>query len=311
MDIKRISVDNQINFGVRVRGNRQIKALYREIKDSAGPFIEKNKPLFTSIQTLGEFIAKAMNKIRSSKLVPECNWAQFKEVKRLRLGELCENREEYFYLQDKSQQYFSNQEAREYAEEIAPLFAVPEKLKPAYSAYLKLSNDIENGLKGALPLRLDEKWKNLRDGSNKLAFTTSDYTSVEYYLDDIKQNIKQLKERKDILNYFRYASKKMNGHINHFNKDLPLIRAHYKEAYKTYTENMLTPEEMKVLEKNHSQQIISRCVSRFNNHHAVRNTQLTQADNAEIDEILAKQKQAIENLWNKIETSKKEYFNNL
>ncbi len=303
MQVQPVSDNNNQTFGTRIK-NRQIKGIVGEIKEVSKPFLEEQKPQIDLIYKLRQKLDSAINSLWGYISVPKYNTAEFKEAKRLHLGELDHNLEEYNYLFEKSQKWFVTPEVAKYAEEIRQFFVVPKQLQEPYSAYKQLQMDIHNGLNGRnFPNKLKEKFEALREGRSKLSCLTGIYS-------DVKQ------ERKNVNIYlstgvrnpehFKRSLANIKEAVEFHKEHLGEFKQRISQAGDLYEQNALTPDDYALISTNPQQRIISRCVSKFNK--KVAGVNLSKEDNIAINEQLQKQKEAIETLWHKIEASKKETF---
>lgn len=89
---------------------------------------------------------------------------------------------------------------------------------------------------------------------------------------------------------------------------MPQINEAISEAEKIYTETPVTDDDIVLLSQLHkpAQRVISRNVSKFNN--KVKDISLNAEQAQALNELLDKQKTAIEALWNKIEEGKRNAF---
>ena len=296
--------DYQQSFRTGIK-NETINGIVNEAKSVSEPFLTTHKPLIERIYTLRKNFAKDLSVLNNYINIPEYKTTDFKEVKRLRLGEIDSLLQEFFYLSEKSERWFvSSDVATKYAEEIGPLFDVPECLSDSFFAYKQLQKDIYNGLNGRnLPKNLKEKFYGLNEGEKKLGLITSPYNSVERE----KRNIDiYCSSGENNIDKFRYSLNNMKDSINFHNEYLSDINKRFSQAESIYNQYALTQEDIKLISSNPQQKIISRCVSKFNK--KVAGVSLTEEDNIAIDKRLKQQEEVLEILYNKIEVCKKNTF---
>ena len=112
---------------------------------------------------------------------------------------------------------------------------------------------------------------------------------------------------KDIAEYKRHALEAERGMEMH-KQCLTEIEQAVEKAENLDKNGLFTEEDYNLLNSipKRGQQVISRNAKRFND--IASKTQLSENESKQLDDILKKQKELIEDLWNKIEADKKGYF---
>ena len=101
---------NQTNF----KGAELNKRAAQELETVVKPFLAKYKR--PQDETLLDEIRKKSEKLRARKIKPAYQPNEFKEAKRLHLGELDANLDEFKYLSGKSKQWFAGNDAKALAD---------------------------------------------------------------------------------------------------------------------------------------------------------------------------------------------------
>jgi len=134
---------NQISFKGGNVGNT-MPELIKFMKETIEPFIKETDPLFDKAFNLSEKIDYTVGEFVSEKI--KFNPLEFREVKRLRIDELQQNIDEYRYLLDQSDNYYSTKETSDYAHNLCNYFEVPAFLRKPYYAFCKMKKETEQGL---------------------------------------------------------------------------------------------------------------------------------------------------------------------
>ena len=82
--------------------------LIKFMKETIEPFIKETDPFFEKAFKVSENITRVVGDFNPERV--EFKPLEFKEVKRLRIDELQQNIDEYRYLSDKSDNYYSTKE---------------------------------------------------------------------------------------------------------------------------------------------------------------------------------------------------------
>ncbi len=297
---------NNINF----KSNSLNKHATETLETVVIPFLKEYDPKTMELwNEAHQYIRGITQKI--PKLQPEVSPAEFREAKRLRLGEFDANEKEFSYLHNKAHQWFAGKEAPIIADEMmnSANFEVPFFLRGAFAAYKKLQMDINNGLANMTLNKLapDIAQKKEALAGARLGFGVPyiKYGKVENYAKDLQKMVEE-----DTLTEpaFDIIESTIRTNIFEHKQELPEIKSIIEEARATYKANQLTPEDEEVLSGLHlpAQRVISRNVSKFNNE--VRGIELNEDREYLITETLNNQKRALERLWNSIEWGKKQTF---
>lgn len=312
--MKILPINNRVNFNGALINKKAAKEIETVIK----PFLKEYNP---NTEELMEKVCKRRNLIRTPFFVlPAFDPAEFKEAKRLRLGEWSANQSEFNYLEEKSKKWYAGEDAALMAVNIrqSGIFDVPDFLGEAPEAFKNLKRDIKNGLKNMTFAKLAPsiyaKDKKLERADFNLGFPYLYYSNILRQTASLEEKVKN-----DSLTIEAYteAKNKIEYLINKHKKIMPQINEAISEAEKIYTETPVTDEDIALLSQLHkpAQRVISRNVSKFNN--KVKDINLNSEQAQALNELLGKQKVSIEALWNKIEEgktnafSRQEYINNI
>ena len=297
---------SQVSFKCGKVGNTasEITAYMRE---TVKPFLDETEPFFQKAFNLSEKIGTAVREFNPKEI--KFNPLEFKEVKRLRLDELHNNKQEYYYLLKKSDNFYSTKETNDYAWGLFDYFSTPEFLSEPYNAFRKMKTDTEHGLKNIklekLYPKLNEKVQNVYRTGSRSAMGMSGYTHA--YI--MNKNFDKLAEKGivDIFEYKRLAQEAERGMEQH-KKYLPEIEQAVCEAEKLYQNGLFTEADYDLLNSipKRGQRVISRNAKKFND--VASKTQLNENESKQLDDVLKKQEELITDLWNKIEVDKKAYF---
>ncbi len=298
---------NQTSF----KGAELNKRAAQELETVVKPFLAQYKhPQYDSL--MRQLAAKLQQFADSNVYIqPNYNTKQFKEVSRLKLGELDTNLEEFEYLTKKSENWFAGNNARAVAQTIKKygLFEAPDFLSDAFGFYQKLKMDIKNGLvnmtyKKLAPEQYTKEVK-LYNAQQNLFMSSSWYLDVDYYTKRIQKNLDNNSLTENI---YVDSIQKISNAIKTHKRLLPNIKEATESAETINKEISVTPEDKAILSNLHkpAQRVISRNVSRFNE--KVKNIKLSNEQENFLKELFKKQKAAIENLWNSIEEGKKAAF---
>ncbi|MFR1672491.1 MAG: hypothetical protein ACLSWI_06050, partial [Candidatus Gastranaerophilaceae bacterium] len=177
------------------KGAELNKRAAQELETVVKPFLAQYKrPQYNSLmEQLG---AKLQQFTASNKYIqPNYNPNQFKEVSRLKLGELDTNLEEFEYLAKKSENWFAGNDARTVAQTIrkSGLFEAPDFLSGAFGFYQKMKMDIKNGLVNMTYKKLAPeqyaKEQTIYNAQQNLLMSSSWYVDVDSYTKRIQKNL--------------------------------------------------------------------------------------------------------------------------
>lgn len=297
---------NQISFKGGNVGNTKPE-LIKFMKETIEPFIKETDPLFDKASnlrgkidyTVGEFVSE---KIKFKPL-------EFKEVKRLRIDELQQNIDEYRYLLDKSDNYYSTKETSDYAHNLCDYFEVPAFLRKPYYAFCKMKKDTEHGLVNINLTKLFPELAKKRydiytvgsDAGMGLGGYTGAYHMNKRFNEMLENGVINIAE------YKKTALEAERGMEQH-KKYLPQIEEAVNKAENLYQNGLFTEADYELLNSipKRAQQVISRNAKKFND--IASKTELSENESKQLDDILKYQKELITDLWNKIEVDKKAYF---
>lgn len=299
---------NQTSF----KGAELNKRASQELETVVKPFLAKYKRPHD--ETLLDEIRKKIEKLRARRIKPTYLTYQpneFKEAKRLHLGELDTNLDEFNYLAGKSKQWFAGKDARALADSIkkSGLFAAPDFLAAPLNFYKKLKTDIKNGLTNMTFEKLAPQQYNNRNSlsiaEGELELNTLWYDRVQGQAERLQIQLENNTLTED---FFAEKMAKIRNAIDIHKKLLPDIEKATIEAETINKQVCVTPEDENILTNLHkpAQRVISRNVSKFNK--KVQNIKLSNEQENSLNELFNKQKSAIENLWNTIEEGKKATF---
>lgn len=293
------------------KGAELNKRAAQELETVVKPFLAQYKrPQYDSL--MKQLGAKLEQFTVSNKYIhPNYNPNQFKEARRLKLGELDTNLEEFEYLEKKSENWFAGNYARTMAQKIrkSGLFEVPDFLSGAFGFYQKLKMDIKNGLVNMTYKKLAPeqyaKEQKIYNAQQNLFMSSSWYVDADFYGKHIQEHIQNDSLTEQI---YKFAKDKISRAIKTHKDLLPAIKNATESAETINKEISVTPEDTTILNNLHkpAQRVISRNVSKFNE--KVQNIKLSNEQENLLNELFKKQKAAIEKLWNSIEEGKKAAF---
>jgi len=287
------------------------KRAVQELETVVKPFLsEYYRPQYSNLLAQLDTKLKQFKSVNSH-IQPNYKPAEFKEVKRLKLGDLGANLDEFEYLEKKADKWFAGENAVSLGKEIrkSGLFEVPDFLEGAFGFYKKLKLDIKNGLKNMTYEKLAPaqyaKEQKLYNTTSNLFMSSNWYIDVDFYGKRIQKNLENHTLTENI---YTNAKENITRAIKTHKKLLPDIKEATDTAEAINKEIFVTPEDEAVLKQLHkpAQRVISRNVSRFNKE--VQNIRLSNEQEIFLNELLEKQKTAIEKLWNTIEEGKKVTF---
>lgn len=300
------NTQNQINF----KNTGLNKQAMQELETVAKPFLAQyQRPKDISLL---EEISKKLQKLNvCQNIIPEYNPNEFKEVKRLHLGDLGSNLDEFDYLAKKSKKWYAGRDASIMARTIVKsgLFEVPDFMAAPFNFYKQLKVDIKNGLTNITIDKLAphqyEKWEKLKIAERELIYNNMRYEEVYCQSNYLKDLVDNNTLTEDSFAKIRAIIK--NAVDFHTNKKLELEKN--TEMANDINQNIsVSDEDENLLNNIHkpAQRVISRNVSKFNK--KVQNTSLNIEQQNFIEELLNNQKVAIENLWHSIEKGKRLTF---
>ena len=297
---------NQMSFKGGSVGNT-MPEIINFMKETIEPFIKETDPLFDKAFNLSEKIGYTVREFVSEKI--KFNPLEFREVKRLRLDELHNNKQEYYYLLKKSDNYYCSKETSDYALGLFDYFSAPAFLRDEYNAFYKMKKDTEHGLQNInleklYPELAKKKYDIGMVGSNA-GMGMSGYTHAYH----MNKRFNEMLENGviNIAEYKKTALEAERGMEQH-KKYLPEIEEAIKKAENLDKNGLFTEEDYDLLNgiPKRGRQVISRNAKKFND--IASKTELSENESKQLDDILKKQKELIEDLWNKIEVDKKAYF---
>ena len=297
---------NQVSFKSGKIGNT-MPELIEYMGKTIKPFLEETDSLFDKAFNLSEKIGYTVGEFVSEKI--KFNPLEFREVKRLRLDELHNNKQEYDYLLKKSDNIYCSKETSDYALGLFDYFSAPAFLRDEYNAFYKMKKDTEHGLQNInleklYPELAKKKYDIGMVGSNA-GMGMSGYTHAYH----MNKRFNEMLENGviNIAEYKKTALEAKRGMEQH-KKYLPEIEQAIEKAENLDKNGLFTEEDYNLLNgiPKRGQQVISRNAKKFND--IASKTQLSENESKQLDDILKKQKELIEDLWNKIEADKKGYF---
>ena len=305
------AVYNKIQFTGGIP-EKSMQELFEYMEKTVKPFLKEYSPLFDRGHNISTKITEETKNFEPETI--EFKPAEFKEAKRLRLDELDANIKEFFYLLNKSDPYvkfYSTEETHKYAWDLlsSGMFRVPLFVRDAYEAYSKMITDTQNGLKNMtlekLYPGLSNKKESIHLSGMNAGMGLSGYTDV--YLIN-KRFFEYLKKGITDVNVYRKLAKEAERGIQTHNKELPDIEKAVADAENTYKTEMFIEYDYNLLWgiPKRAQQVISRNAKKFND--VASKTELDANEESQLDHIIKRQKELIEDLWNRIEADKKAYF---
>ena len=297
---------NQVSFKSGKIGNT-IPEITKYMKETIKPFLDETDPLFVRTHNIGNKIRTAVKEFKPKEI--KFNPLEFREVKRLRIDELYNNIQEYNYLLDKSKNFYSTGETRDYAWDLFDYFSAPAFLREPYKAFCKMKTDTEHGLKNInlekLFPELAKKKYDIGMAGSRTAMGMSGYTHAYH----MNKRFNEMLENGviNIAEYKRHALEAERGMEMH-KQCLTEIEQAVEKAENLDKNGLFTEEDYNLLNSipKRGQQVISRNAKRFND--IASKTQLSENESKQLDDILKRQKELIEDLWNRIEADKKGYF---
>ena len=297
---------NQMSFKGGNVGNT-MPELIKFMKETIEPFIKETDPFFEKAFKISENINRVVSEFNPERV--EFKPLEFKEVKRLRIDELQQNIDEYRYLSDKSDNYYSTKETSDYAHNLCDYFEVPAFLRKPYYAFCKMKKDTEHGLVNINLTKLFPELEKKRydiytvgsDAGMGLGGYTGAYHMNKRFNEMIENGIVNINEyQKTALN----AERGMERHKKYF----PQIEEAVNKAENLYQNGLFTEADYELLNSipKRAQRVISHNAKKFND--VASKTELSENESKQLDDILKYQKELIEDLWNRIEVDKKAYF---
>ncbi len=301
------NIQNPTNF----KGAKLNKQAAKEIETIVTPFLEEFKLPQNAV--LLEQLSTKLKKleISNNKILPEYKTNEFESVKRLKLAKLNANRNEFEYLEKKSENWYAGIDAQIMAQKIrkSGLFDVPDFLNGAFVLYKKLRMDIQNGLanmtyKKLAPVQYEKEQK-IYNAKNNLSMSSYWYNDVNSYVKIIQ---KQLDNNSLTENIYINLMQKISDAMKTHKKLLPEIKKATETADTINKEISITQEDENIIKNLHKPalRVISRNVSKFNQ--KVQNINLSDEQENFLNALFKKQQNAIEKLWNTIEKNKKATF---
>ncbi len=297
---------NQITFNGGKIGNT-MPELIEYMEKTIKPFLDETDSFFTKAFNLREKIGRTVREFEPKEI--KFNPLEFREVKRLRLDELHNNKQEYYYLLKKSDNFYCSKETSDYALGLFDYFSAPAFLRDEYNAFYRMKKDTEHGLQNINLVKLyPELAKKKYDISMKCSHTAmgmSGYTHAYH----MNKRFNEMLENGviNIAEYKKTALEAERGMEQH-KKYLPEIEQAIEKAENLDKNGLFTEEDYNLLNgiPKRGQQVISRNAKKFND--IASKTELSENESKQLDDILKKQKELIEDLWNKIEADKKVYL---
>ena len=297
---------NQISFKGGNIGNT-MPELIKFMKETIEPFIKETDPFFEKAFKVSENITRVVGDFNPERV--EFKPLEFKEVKRLRIDELQQNIDEYRYLSDKSDNYYSTKETSDYAHNLCDYFEVPAFLRKPYYAFCKMKKDTEHGLVNInltkLFPELEKKRYDIYTVGSDAGMGLGGYTGA-YHMN--KRFNKMIEN--GIVNINEYQKTALNAErgMERHKKYLPQIEEAVNKAENLYQNGLFTEADYELLNSipKRAQRVISHNAKKFND--VASKTELSENESKQLDDILKYQKELIEDLWNRIEVDKKAYF---
>ena len=288
---------------------KTIPELIEFMEKTVKPFLDETKPFYEESYNIQKKISRAVDDFDVERI--KFNPMEFKEVKRLRIDELHNNAQEFYYLLNKSENYYSTKETSDYAWNLfmSEYFSVPKFLRKPYGAFLKMKKDTVNGLKNInlekLVPELFRKKQGIRQTGSNANFWFNGYTHT--YLMYKKYNKMREIGLWDVNEYRKVALEAQQGMNNH-KQHLVEIEQAVSDTENLYNHGMFIEYDYDLLKSvpKRGQQVISRNAKKFND--IASKIQLDKNESKQLDYILKEQKKLIEDLWNRIEVDKKAYF---
>jgi len=160
------------------------------INGTVKPFLEKQTPVYTEARKAAQKLETVQSEFLSYQPKIQYDISDFKEVRRLHLGELYANKTEFDELCDRTESWWALNVAQTASDiKKTKLFEVPSFIKEPYNAYCKMVRDINNGLRN---LTLNKgfpdimgKFIEAKDIEQKIDF-------VLRYYDTVQENAEQI-----------------------------------------------------------------------------------------------------------------------
>ena len=297
---------NQISFKGENVGNT-MPELIKFMKETIEPFIKETDPFFEKAFKVSENITRVVGDFNPERV--EFKPLEFKEVKHLRIDELQQNIDEYRYLSDKSDNYYSTKETSDYAHNLCDYFEVPAFLRKPYYAFCKMRKDTKQGLVNInltkLFPELEKKRYDIYTVGSEAGMGFSGYNRVYF----MNKRFNEMLEN-GIVNIAEYKKTAMNAIVGmeHHKKYLPQIEEAVNKAEDLCQNGLFTEADYELLNSipKRAQRVISHNAKKFND--VASKTELSENESKQLDDILKYQKELIEDLWNRIEVDKKAYF---
>ena len=297
---------NQISFKGGNIGNT-MPELIKFMKETIEPFIKETDPFFEKAFKVSENITRVVGDFNPERV--EFKPLEFKEVKRLRIDELQQNIDEYRYLSDKSDNYYSTKETSDYAHNLCDYFEVPAFLRKPYYAFCKMKKDTEHGLVNInltkLFPELEKKRYDIYTVGSEAGMGLGGYTGAYH----MNKRFNEMLEN-GIVNINEYQKTALNAErgMERHKKYLPQIEEAVNKAENLYQNGLFTEADYELLNSipKRAQRVISHNAKKFND--VASKTELSENESKQLDDILKYQKELIEDLWNRIEVDKKAYF---
>lgn len=288
---------------------KTIPELIEFMEKTIKPFLDETKPFYEKSYNIRKKMSRAVDDFDAEKI--KFNPIEFKEVKRLRIDELHNNEQEFYYLLNKSENYYSTKETSDYAWDLfrSEYFSIPEFLRKPYGAFLRMKKDTVNGLKNItvenLVPELARKKQDIHKTGSAARSGFSGYTHAHL----MYKRYNKMREIGlwDVNEYRKTALEAQRGMEQH-KQNLSEIEKVVSDAENLYNHGMFIEYDYDLLKSvpKRGQQVISRNAKKFND--IASKTQLDANESKQLDDILKKQKELIEDLWNRIEVDKKAYF---
>ena len=302
---------NKIQFTGGIQ-TKTMPELIEYMEKTVKPFLEEYRPMFDRANNISKKMTEEARDFLPGKI--EFKPAEFREAKRLRLDELDANIKEFLYLFKKSdpqEKFYSTEETNKYALDLLNLgmFRVPLFVRDSYEAYVKMITDTTNGLKNmtleALHPDIAKKKSDIYRLGSDARMGLSGYGHT--YLMN-KRFSEYLQRGITDVNIYREFAKEAERGIETHKVLLPDIEKAIADAEKTYNTGMFIEYDYDLLRSipKRAQRVINRNAKKFND--IASKTELDANEEKQLDDIIKSQKELIEDLWNRIETDKKDYF---
>ena len=297
---------NQISFKGGNVGNT-MPELIKFMKETIEPFIKETDPFFEKAFKVSENITRVVGEFKPERV--EFKPLEFREVKRLRIDELQQNINEYRYLADKSDNYYSTKETSDYAHGLYDYFEVPAFIRESYYAFCKMKKDTQHGLANIsltkLFPELEKKRYDIYTVGSDAGMGLGGYNRAYF----MNKRFNEMLEN-GIVNIAEYKKTAMNAvsGMEQHKKYFPQIEEAVNKAENLYQNGLFTEADYKMLNSisKRAQQVISRNAKKFND--VASQTELSENESKQLDDILKYQKELIEDIWNRIEVDKKAFF---